>query len=99
MRAATAFWPVLVIAVFAAAGAHAQGQPSPDWTACTDANAPWDTRIDGCSKVIQSGNQTPKKLAIAYSNRGYAHGHKGDYDDAIADFTKAIELDRNDANT
>ena len=33
------------------------------------------------------------KLALAYSNRAAAYRNKGDYDRAIADATKAIELD------
>ena len=34
----------------------------------------------------------------AYSNRGAVFVSKGDYDRAIADFTKAIELDPNNTN-
>ena len=33
--------------------------------------------------------------AQAYNNRGIVYAEKGDYDDAIQDFTKAIELDPN----
>lgn len=29
---------------------------------------------------------------MAYANRGIVHRHKGDYDRAIADYSKAIEL-------
>ena len=38
-------------------------------------------------------------LSAAYSNRGGVHREKGAFDDAIADFTKAIELDPNCAET
>jgi tetratricopeptide (TPR) repeat protein len=32
------------------------------------------------------------KYAMAYYNRGIPHSNKGQYDKAIADYTKAIEL-------
>ena len=37
-------------------------------------------------------------LAKAYYSRGLAYDAKGDYDRAIADFTKAVKLKPNDAN-
>ena len=36
--------------------------------------------------------------AWAYYNRGHAHVCKAEYDETIADFTKAIELDPNYAD-
>ena len=35
------------------------------------------------------------KYALAYGSRGLAYETKGDYDRAIADYSKAIELDPN----
>jgi tetratricopeptide (TPR) repeat protein len=32
-----------------------------------------------------------------YNIRGIAYGKKGEYDNAIADYTRAIEIDPNDA--
>ena len=47
----------------------------------------------GCAKV-----QQPKlEDAEAYLNRGVAYGHKGQYDKAISEFTKAIEINPRDA--
>lgn len=40
--------------------------------------------------MMQKQNQ---ELANKYYNRGIAHSKNGDYDCAIADYTKAIELD------
>lgn len=34
-----------------------------------------------------------RELAAAYANRGIAWYRQGKYDDSIADFTKAVELD------
>jgi tetratricopeptide (TPR) repeat protein len=47
-----------------------------------------DMRINACSALIQS---SPKE-ATAYHARGLAHQAKGDLASAIADYTKAIEL-------
>src|SRR5262249_41880217 len=50
-----------------------------------------EQRIKGCSAIIQ---HNPKDV-IAYHNRGDAYGLKGDFDHAIADYTKAIEINPN----
>jgi tetratricopeptide (TPR) repeat protein len=54
---------------------------------CLD-NKDHDLRIKGCSAIIQ---HNPKDV-VAYHNRGDAYGLKGDFDHAIADYTKAIEI-------
>jgi len=59
-------------------------------TDCLD-NKDHDLRIKGCSAIIQ---HNPKDV-IAYHNRGDAYGLKGDFDHAIADYTKAIEINPN----
>ena len=51
-----------------------------------------DTRISGCTALIQSGQQTTENLAISYNNRGIGYNRKGLYDQAIADATEAITL-------
>ena len=38
------------------------------------------------------------KFAAAYDSRGYARSKKGEYEKAIADFDKAIDLGRGDPN-
>jgi tetratricopeptide (TPR) repeat protein len=51
-----------------------------------------DRRIRGCTQIIELGDATPNYIAGAYEARGLAHHKKRDYDRAIADFDKAIEL-------
>jgi tetratricopeptide (TPR) repeat protein len=53
-------------------------------------------QIGGCTALIQSGEETPAGLAVAYSNRGTAYADEGKYAKAIADLTKAIALAPND---
>ena len=36
------------------------------------------------------------KYALAYTNRGLAYESKGEYDRAIADFSKALEINPSD---
>jgi len=48
--------------------------------------------VAGCAKV-----QRPSLDTDSYLNRGVAYGKKGQYDQAIVDFNKAIELDPRDA--
>jgi tetratricopeptide (TPR) repeat protein len=55
-----------------------------------------DTRITGCTAVIQSGLLTllltTENRSLIYVNRGTAYYNKGDYDRAIQDYDQAIRL-------
>ncbi len=51
-----------------------------------------EPQINGCTALIDAGNQTTRLLAIAHNNRGNAYFKKGDYDRAIKDYDMAIEL-------
>ena len=54
-----------------------------------------DLRIRGCTQVIGRGEEeTRKNITAAYYNRGVAYEKKGEVDHAIADYDKAIALDR-----
>jgi tetratricopeptide (TPR) repeat protein len=75
-----------------AAGASAQTQQSPLRTACTDDKTSPEMRISACTVIILSEKVTPGDLAVTYYNRGLGYGAERDYDRAIADYTKAIEL-------
>ena len=52
-----------------------------------------DRMIRGCSGVINSRQELRQTLAIAYHRRGTAYASKKEYDRAIADYTKALEID------
>lgn len=45
------------------------------------------------TQAIDSGELSQENLSIAYYNRGNAWSNKGKYNRAIADYTKAIEID------
>jgi tetratricopeptide (TPR) repeat protein len=51
-----------------------------------------DTRIAGCTALIQTHQDTAQNLSIMYNNRGNAYNRKGDHDRAIQDFSEAIRL-------
>jgi len=57
---------------------------------CTDPQP--DLGIVGCTALIQSGQETRGNAAIAFYNRGYAYGAKGDHDRAIQDYDRALEI-------
>ncbi len=57
----------------------------------------FDVIISGCNNLIQSANETPAKLAEVYCSRGVAYAKSRDYDRAIADYDKAIDLDPKNA--
>lgn len=58
-----------------------------------------DVSIAACTADINSGEETaPADLALAYYNRGLSYAHKHDFQTAIADYNKAIELNGSDSN-
>jgi tetratricopeptide (TPR) repeat protein len=62
------------------------------WDDCNQ-DTDWGSAIQGCTAVIEKSAGDRKKAAVAYYNRGNAYSLKGDRDGAIADFTRALELD------
>lgn len=57
-----------------------------------------EARIKGCSSIIKSGRLfgrpvSKQGLVVAYNNRASAYAAKGNFDHAITDYTKAIDLD------
>src|SRR6476659_3499226 len=90
---------VAVVAVVGLAGA-ALGQVSPEWVRCVNESGTYSSEIAiaACSAVIDSGKVSQAALAVAYFNRGQSYDSKGDKDRAIADYSKAIDLNPGDAN-
>jgi tetratricopeptide (TPR) repeat protein len=62
-----------------------------DWQDCKQSDA--DKAIAACTQIIGKGPEGDKQLVVAYTYRGIAYAAKGDNDRAIADYTKAIEID------
>jgi Flp pilus assembly protein TadD len=56
-----------------------------------------DDVVFGCSAVIKDEKASPTELASAFSTRGYILGLRGEFDSALADHGKAIELSPKDA--
>jgi tetratricopeptide (TPR) repeat protein len=56
-----------------------------------------DTRLAGCSALIQAGQIQPENLSNIYSSRGTAYDRKGDHDRAIQDYNEAILLNPKNA--
>ncbi len=51
------------------------------------------------TRAIDTGELDPEALALAYNNRGVVFGELGDFDRAIADYARALELKPGDAKT
>ncbi len=71
------------------------GVPAPVFADYTDdcVKGRGETKIAGCTRAIESGRWSGANLAWAYNNRGNAYKNTRQYDNAIADYTKAIRLD------
>ena len=57
-----------------------------------------DLVIEGCSEMIDEGQQAPAILSLAHNNRGVAYKVKGEYDLALKDYDQAIQLNPNAAS-
>jgi len=62
---------------------------------CGDASSDPASAVKVCTRLIEAGGLERPALANAYDSRGAAWASEGQHDRAIADFTKAIELDPN----
>lgn len=60
-------------------------------TDCAEGNL--DRQIAGCTRIIQDKSATTRERFISFYNRGNAYRDKFDYDQALADYSEAIELD------
>jgi tetratricopeptide (TPR) repeat protein len=83
-----------LLLVFSAISASAADKSV--WDKC---NRTRDTgaSIAACTQIVQASGETASDRAIAYSIRGGAYQAEGDSDRAIEDFTKAIEINPQDA--
>jgi tetratricopeptide (TPR) repeat protein len=83
----------VVLALLNAASAQAPR----GWNRCVGHESP-DLVIEGCSEIIEEGQQAPTILALAHNNRGVAYKIKGEYDLALGDYDQAIQLNPNAAS-
>jgi tetratricopeptide (TPR) repeat protein len=52
-----------------------------------------DVAIAACTRAIASGQYTTQDVATLYTSRGNEYAYKGQYDRAIEDLDRAIQLD------
>src|SRR5438067_481060 len=90
---------VLAVSAFIAIGltpAEPAAQATRERSACEiQGGARPDVVISSCSALIQSGRETGRNLASAFTIRGRAYRAAGDFDRAIADYSEAIRIDQN----
>jgi len=79
---------LIALCLFATVSAQAA---NPDVTGCESERVP-SQQIEYCTRVIQSGLYSGVDAAWVYRNRASAHLIEQNYDQAIADYDKAIRL-------
>jgi tetratricopeptide (TPR) repeat protein len=89
-------WALLVLMTPMLGFGGATYAQSPDRQRCFGHDL--DLSIEGCTSIIQSGQETPENLSRAFDKRGFDYDQKGQYDRTIADEEQAIRLDPNNAN-
>ncbi len=78
-----------LLLVISAIAAYAADQSV--WDQCNQISDT-DASITACTQILQAPSETASDRAIAYYIRGGAYQGRGDSEDAIADYTKAIEI-------
>jgi tetratricopeptide (TPR) repeat protein len=82
---------MFICAIFASATDLAFGW-SPEWDRCQNvSNVPSDEAIEACTHILNDRSERPN-YAMALRNRCGIKTTKGDYDGALADCNKAIEM-------
>jgi tetratricopeptide (TPR) repeat protein len=56
----------------------------------------YEIAVDAYTRAILAGDLDPEALAVAFNNRGVAFSELGDYDRAIQDYGKTLELKSGD---
>ena len=82
---------LLITLIVASAPCAALAQINQDWKSCK-AEDPDDATVSACTHLIETNELGPDDRAVAYCHRGAAYWRKGDYDKALADESKAIEI-------
>ena len=83
--------------VLALSNAAVSAQAPRGWDRCVGHESQ-DLVIEGCSEIIEEGQQAPAILSLAHNNRGVAYKAKGEYDSALKDYDQAIQLNPNSAS-
>jgi tetratricopeptide (TPR) repeat protein len=80
------------VLLLCAGAPSALARPDADdaWAHCGGSDQ--EVRIESCTAIIQSGQETPRNLALAYGLRALANLQNGATQDAIADYTAAMDL-------
>lgn len=81
---------MLAIAVLAL-GLPALAQTEDQERACRSSDTPFEERIAACTALIDSGSF--ENMSWAHERRADAYGDNDDYEAALPDFNRAIELD------
>ncbi|NKB48088.1 MAG: tetratricopeptide repeat protein [Alphaproteobacteria bacterium] len=81
---------IFLVALTDPAGAQSRNE---NWKLCETGDPA--RGIAACTTLINSGTETIENLAIAHSNRGITYSDKGDFDQAIADYERALQLNPN----
>jgi tetratricopeptide (TPR) repeat protein len=75
-------------------------QFSSNWKGCTgNPDVDWERQITACTALIDGGGETKENMGIAYYNRALAYENLDKFNEAIADFTRAIALNPEDADS
>jgi tetratricopeptide (TPR) repeat protein len=87
-------WFVLLLLISASL---AVGQTrDQNWKKCSGDDA--QSSIEGCTALIQSGQESNANTAIAYANRGNDYNKLHQYGKAIPDLTESLRLNPNNAH-
>lgn len=86
-------WAFLAFLILQPGLVYAQRSSLSDESLCTTGpSTAFESRIEHCSSIIDSGRFSGEYLASIFASRGIANRLKGDYQKSVSDHTNAIRL-------
>jgi tetratricopeptide (TPR) repeat protein len=98
MRRLSVFAAFALATVAVMSNAEIVAQTLKEWGQCSGEGKAADVVINACSGIIQAGQDGPRRLAIAFNNRGDAYKSSGEYDRALKDYEQALLFNPNFAS-
>jgi len=83
---------ILFALILTLSDSTARANPLQDRRACFNLELTPAVILDVCTRVIRSKQVNQNDLAVALNNRGVAHYDRGQWQQALEDFNRAIEL-------
>lgn len=86
-------YAIALFLILAATSANAEDLANCNSAEAAQKKGGYEMAIESWTRCIHEGDLTRDHLKAAYNNRGNAYTHEGDYERAVQDYDRVIDLD------